>query len=485
MSQPGDQGIAAAPWNHWHMANIIVIGAGVAGLGAALALGRDGHEVTLLERDATPHPASASDAFEWDRRGAPQVRHSHMFLARLRNLVRDELPDVRDALLAAGATELAIAEMLPEGLDPTPMDGDEDLVMLACRRTTFEWVLRCKALEQEHVTIRTGDGVAGLLTDGTRITGVRLESGEELHADLVVAANGRRSEYPRWVTEAGLGQIDEVVEDTGIVYWSRFYELLPGAEEPKQEGPIGGDLGYMKFAVFPGDNGTFSVTLATGNEDHVFRSLAKEEHFDAVVKLLVPTAPWVDPAVSRPITPVHPMAKLLNRIRHDVVDGTPIAPGLVAIGDANVCTNPLYGRGCSLGMVHALLLRDALREHADDMAEVALALDEGTKRELVPWYVASVVADGRNRRLAKGESNDQDELLGNLFKTLMPAMRTDPVLFRAFMRMFNLLADPDSLMKDPLVMAKAMEAMQDPEPVEAPVLGPPREELLAAAGLAA
>ena len=86
----------------------------MAGLGTALALGRDGHRVTVLERDATPLPEDAEHAFWWDRRGAPQVRHSHMFLARLRNLLRDRYPDVLEALLAAGATEIRFCDALPD-----------------------------------------------------------------------------------------------------------------------------------------------------------------------------------------------------------------------------------------------------------------------------------------------------------------------------------------------------------------------------------
>jgi 2-polyprenyl-6-methoxyphenol hydroxylase-like FAD-dependent oxidoreductase len=468
------------------MADVLVIGAGIAGLGTALALGRDGHHVTVLERDATRMPATPQEAFWWDRKGAPQVRHSHMFLARLRNVLRDGYPDVREALLEAGATELSISEMIPEGMDPTPMPGDEDLAMIACRRTTFEWVLRTKVLEQDHVQFRDGIVVDGLLTDGTRVTGVRCADGEELTADVVVAANGRRSEFPRWVREAGLGEIEEVTEDTGIVYWSRFYKLLPGAIEPKQEGPIGGDLGYMKFAVFPGDNGTFSITLATNNEDEVFRGLGKEALFDQVVQHLVPTAPWVDPAVSEPITGVHPMAKLLNRVRHVVVDGVPLAPGLHAVGDAAVCTNPLYGRGCSLGFVHAELLRDVLREHPTDPVAQSLALHAATERELMPWYVASVVADARNRRMAKGEERPEDEFLGTILKDVMPAMRTDPVLFRAFIRMFNLLAAPESLMSDPELIGRVMDLYQRKDEFEPPApLGPSRDEMVAALGLAA
>ena len=121
----------------------------MAGLGTALACARDGHHVTILERDATPMPETADAAFEWQRRGAPQVRHSHAFLARMRNLLRDRAPDVLESLFAAGATEIPFTEDLPPTLtDRSARPGDEDLVALACRRTTFEWVLRRAVLAQ-------------------------------------------------------------------------------------------------------------------------------------------------------------------------------------------------------------------------------------------------------------------------------------------------------------------------------------------------
>jgi 2-polyprenyl-6-methoxyphenol hydroxylase-like FAD-dependent oxidoreductase len=331
---------------------VAVTGAGVAGLTAALFLARDGHDVVILERDATPLPASPDEAFAWNRRGAPQVRHPHAFLARLRNILRDDLPDVRQALLDAGAQEVSWGEFAPETLDDrSPRPGDEDMALLACRRTTFEWVLRRAGLDSARVTLRDGVRVTGLIVtpNGSvpRVTGVATTDGE-IAADLVVDAGGRHSAMKTLLGGVGV-DVPEEKHDAGMVYLSRFYRLREGAAEPDRQPFNGGTLGYLGYGVFRGDNRTFSLTIAVGTEDKELRSLISLPRFDAAAALLPVAQPWVDPAVSEPIADAHAMAGLVNRVRRLVVDGRPTVLGFSAIGDALVCTNPLYGRGCSRG----------------------------------------------------------------------------------------------------------------------------------------
>jgi 2-polyprenyl-6-methoxyphenol hydroxylase-like FAD-dependent oxidoreductase len=469
---------------------IVVVGGGVAGLASALLLGRAGHEVTVTERDDTPMAETADDAFEWDRRGAPQVRHSHAFLARLRNLLRDHQPDILEALLAEGATELRFGDGLPPEMEFTPESGDDDLVMIACRRTTFEWVLRRAALAEPNVSIRTGVAVVGLLpADHARgqtpnVIGVRLADGSEIPADLVVAANGRRGATADWLAEIGARPVTETLEDTGIVYASRFYRLLPDAELPPRTGPIGGDLGYVKYGTFVGDNRTFSITLAVpSDDDELRRRLADPVAFDAAARSLPATAPWLD-GRAEPITPgVHLMAGLLNKWSDYVVDGEPAAVGLVPVGDAVLCTNPLYGRGCSTAYWCAHLLADAVAEHPDDARSVAIAYDAALRDEIHPWYRSSVEQDREARRVAAallaGEDPYPDPSDPRAFNRsvlrdgLAPALRTDQVVLRAFMRNLNLLSPPDALLTDTDFGARVFAVLQtkDERPPEPP-LGP-------------
>jgi 2-polyprenyl-6-methoxyphenol hydroxylase-like FAD-dependent oxidoreductase len=490
---------------------VVIVGGGVAGLGAALTLARRGHDITVVERDDTPMPASSDEAFEWDRRGAPQVRHSHALLARLTTILRRDHPDVWAALLAEGATELRFGDDLaPTMTNYSREPGDEELVMLACRRTTFEWVVRRAALAEGRVTLRTGVGVDGLTTAAADdvngrplVTGVHLSGssvgradgsdGSTLDADLVVVAAGRRSALSQWLAAVGAPSVDEEVEDTGIVYFTRFYRLRPNADGPPRGGVIGGDLGYIKYGVFVGDNRTFSVTLATPTDDvELRRTLADPGVFDACARQLVAAQLWLD-GRAEPITPeVHVMAGLLNRWREHVVDGQPVATGVIAIGDAVLCTNPLYGRGCSTAFWGAHLLADALDAHPDDLTAAALAYDAALRIEIEPWYRSSVAQDAEARRVAAkllgGEDPDADAdepkafIRGVLREGLVPALRFDAVVLRAFLRSLNLLSTPDAMMTDVDVQARVLAVWEDRanRPPEEPLGPKTRADLLAA-----
>lgn len=481
------------------MARVIVIGAGFAGLGSALFLARDGHQVTLLERDATPLPDSPADAFEgWDRRGAPQVRHSHVFLARLRNLLRDRAPDVLEALLEAGAEELPIANLLREGIDdPSPRPGDDDLTLIACRRLTFEWVLHRKVEAEPRVKLRDGCTVEGLEIETTgslpRVTGVRIAGGETLATDLVVDAAGRRSGLGHWLELAGVELPESESEPCGIFYCSRFYRLRDDTVAPDRDTTIGADLGYLKYAIFHGDSKIFSVTFAAAPEDRPLRALLRQRPFTAAAEALPATRVWIDTAVAEPITPVYAMDSLRNARRFFLRDGRPLALGLAVVGDAAIHSNPLYGHGCSFALVHAAMLADRLAKHGEDLEGFALALEEDVEREIVPWYRMARTQDREAARWAaklrgdgppaeapsQGAAVDPRAYLRDLMRRgLVPALGLDATVLRAFLRGFNLLDPPGGLMKQPDLLRRVLDVYQRRDERVEPDLGPDRRGMI-------
>src|SRR4029077_6952002 len=132
----------------------IVLGGGVAGLAAARLLSRHFPRVLVLERDVRTDVDAPEEAFRtWRRGGVPQLRHSHAFLARLRLVLLAHLPDVLDRLRTHGVREIALADMAPPGMGFEPEPADEDVVLLACRRTTFEWALRAGVQDRPEVEL--------------------------------------------------------------------------------------------------------------------------------------------------------------------------------------------------------------------------------------------------------------------------------------------------------------------------------------------
>ena len=141
------------------------------------------------------------------------------------------------------------------------------------------------------------------------------------------------------------------------------------------------------------------------------------------------------------------MGGLINRLRSFVdEDGRPRVIGFHALGDAHTTTNPLYGRGCSLAMVQAVLLSDAFVAHPTDPVARALAYEEASAREIEPWYHFAV--DGDALRADGVQIDPQDPRY--TLHDLMRVGRSEPRLLPKTLRALTLLDTPDVIAEDPL-----------------------------------
>ena len=470
---------------------IAMVGGSVAGLSAALFLARDGHEVVVLERDAMPLPATPLEAFEsWDRRGAPQVRHSHAFLARLRNLLRDRAPDVLAALLAAGAEELRYADLLPPTMaDRAPRPGDEDLVMLACRRLTFEWVLRELALGEPRI---------------------RFRDGAEVRRRCAARAPPRAC--PGWTASSSVGRAahGEPRRRTASSTRRAGARSSPrGSRRSARRGAPRGSGGLrhlLLLALLPAPRGRRAA--AARDDDRRRPRLPEVRHLPRRLRDLLDhlrglarrrAAPGAAARgalrgrlrraardarlgatrLAEPITGVHGMAEPAQRAA--LLRGGRAPP------------RPRRARDRRRGDPHEpalrarLQLRRALRQRCSPTCCARTATTRRpppspsmppTEREIVPWYELArrpgprrgrgrrALAPRRDARRAPARtaasSNPKSYLRALLRHGLVPALRFDADVSRAFFRSFNLLDPPGDLLRDPRVMLRVLEYYRTP-----------------------
>jgi flavin-dependent dehydrogenase len=149
---------------------------------------------------------------------------------------------------------------------------------------------------------------------------------------------------------------------------------------------------------------------------------------------------------------------VLDRYRRFVVDDRPVATGFAAVGDAWACTNPSAGRGLSVGIIHAQVLRNAYRKYADDAMAFALGYDEGTEATVAPFYWNQINAD-RHRvaeMAALRDGVDPSSADRRVLRFASAAMR-DADVFRAMMETVLCLATPQQVLARPEIAAKVAE----------------------------
>ena len=173
------------------------------------------------------------------------------------------------------------------------------------------------------------------------------------------------------------------------------------------------------------------------------------------------------------------MAGLRNRYRPLVVDDTPVALGFLTVGDASVCTNPLYGRGCSLALVHAFGLADALREHGDDhesLARVFAGVHRARAGAVVPHRGVPGRAGAHASRGRGASARGSARVRAGASSATACCPRCGPRRSSSARSSAGstCLSTPDALMSDPEIVNEVLAAYQNRESHPAPEpLGPP------------
>lgn len=464
------------------MAEVIVAGAGICGMASALMLARDGHDVLVIDRDDAPTPADVESAWaSWRRRSVGQFRFAHLMLARGTQVLSSELPDVVDRLEQHGGLRWNVVATVMAGAGSgAPQPEDSRLDMVTGRRPTIEWVLAGMCDVEPRVTVRRGAAIAGLVPGREAIpgvphvVGVQLESGERVTGDLVVDATGRRSPTVRWTEALATRPPDEQGEDSGFAYYGRFFRS-PDGSVPPMLAPGLTPFGSMSVLTIPSDNGTWSITLYGTSDDAPMRRLRQAEVFERVVRACPAHAHWLD---GEPISEVASMTGVVDRIRTFVVDGTPVVTGMLSVADAWACTNPSLGRGMSIGLLHAALMRRTVASHLDDPARLALAFHDATRTELEPWHAATRDTDRLRlhemRAIIAGEE-PADDPRRSVSAALASSVPVDPVALRAYAELQGCLALPHEVFGRPGLLDHVVSVAEHGSP---PPPGPDRVELL-------
>lgn len=146
--------------------------------------------------------------------------------------------------------------------------------------------------------------------------------------------------------------------------------------------------------------------------------------------------PWLSPASIEPCGDVAVMSGLHNQLLPPAQ-----ADGLVAVGDASCTTNPAYGRGMSLALLHAATVADLIAPTSRDTAPMAYA---ALGQELRGWFDDSVAQD--QLRTARWSDHDlPDEPMALIVEAAALRAPQEPEVHSALLRRFNLIDPPDAI----------------------------------------
>ena len=422
----------------------VVIGGSLSGLLAARVLSNHFDKVTVLERDSLPNGPEF-------RSGVPQARHIHILLVKGRQIFDQYFPGYSEELTAAGAVPADIGnEFLYVTMFGSLAPFAAGLKLLLCSRYLMEWKVRERLQAFPNVEILPQVDVTGFLADNGRVNGLQFRprggatKSETLSADLTVDASGRGSKTNEWLAVLGYPHPKVTVVDSHLGYSTRWYNQLEGYELPWKgvligvrppDNPRGGGL----FMV---EGGKWAVTLAgtaglyPPTDEAGFLEFARQLD-----------QPFVYEAIceAEPISQIYGYRRTENQWHH--YENLKRWPGgLLVIGDAVCCFNPVYGQGMTAAALGASLLDDQLRGWNGEFSSSFGMMFQRKLAQLLqtPWLVATG-EDFRWENTTGDRPGTAARAMQRYIDRVIRLATVDSYAQRRFIEVIHLLQPPSSL----------------------------------------
>jgi len=329
---------------------VVIVGAGLVGAAAALALGRQGFRVALIER----HPPQAPDDV-WDTRIYAISPAPQRFLERIGAWQRLDVGRIQPVyrMDVAGDTQGAVR------LDAYASGVSHLATILESGRLQYAlW----QAIEADgNVALHCPAAIDSIVREES-LTRITLADGMMLETELVVGADGAASRIREW---AGLASTLTPYGQSGVVanfacerphrgtafQWFFDSDILAWLPLPGHTTPHG--LQPVADRNPPTGGNRMSMVWSTGtahaDELVALDAAALTDRVRAAGRDRLGALSLLTPAAAFP----------LRLIRVEAV----VAPGVALVGDAAHGVHPLAGQGVNLGFGDAEALVEVLAQH--------------------------------------------------------------------------------------------------------------------------
>jgi len=323
------------------MAEIVIVGGGIAGGALSIVLARAGFDVVVLERSLQYEDRVRGEWLApW---GAAEARELGLY----------------DALREAGGHTLTTHTTFDELLDPATAEAagfaldtfTEGIEGPLCLGHPASCDLYERIGRDEGVVVRRG--VSSIRVEAGAPPTVHYKDSEgehELRPKLIVGADGRDSTIRR---QLGIGYHEDPVHH---LFAGLLIENASGWPEEHQAICTEGDVSFL---AFPQGNGRVRLYAAYALDQKTRFSgpQGAQRLIEACVMRCCPPSQALAEA-----TPAGPCRSFKNS---DTIAERVTLPGVVLVGDAAGHNDPLIGQGLSITMRDLRLVRDALLRDSD------------------------------------------------------------------------------------------------------------------------